>query len=211
MRKKEELRRAQEEITSLKNSIDGLDLGEVRKMLSERAQAETKALEEKGYYERLRQRMAEEHSKLVKDKDARIAELEASLKKAGNTIDELTIGTQFGQSGLIEELTLSRSKARMLFGAHFDVQEDGSVVGYDKPGGAAGRTAFVDQYGTPVNFDEALRKIVDADPDRETLYKSKTRPGAGSDSRKAGERQQEEISGSVNRIAAGLKGLNLPR
>lgn len=211
MKRKEELRKAQEELANLRKQFEGIDPELVRKLLNEKADAETKELERKGDYERLKQRMAEEHGKEVKTLKERIAELEGSVGKAYSTISDLTVGTQFSQSTFIaDELTLTPAKARVIYGDYFDV-EDGKVVGYDKPRGAQGRTALVDQYGSPVPFDAALRKIIEADPEKDHLLKSKVKPGAGSDTKKAstevskGERNVD----SVSKIAAGLKGLKI--
>lgn len=208
MQKKEALRKKDEEIAALKKQFEGIDPEAVRKMLAERADAEKAELEKKGDYERLKARMAEEHGKEVKTLQDQIAELQAQVSKASGTINELSIGSQFSQSQFIgEELTLTPAKARVIYADHFDL-EDGKVVGYDKPRGAANRTALVDQYGTPVSFDDALRKIVDADPEKDHLLKSKIKSGAGSDSRKTTQpANKQEPTDSVSRIAAGLKGL----
>lgn len=210
MAKKEQLRKAQDEIAALKKSVEGLDLDEVRKLIADRKTAEEKALEAKGDYERLKGRMAEEHGKEVTALKAQIAELQGQVGKANGTINELTVGTQFGQSQFIaDELTLTPGKARVIYGDYFDV-EDGKIVGYDKPRGSAGRTALVDQYGTAVGFEAALRKIVEADPEKDHLMKSKVKAGAGSDSKKAsGEPAKEQNTDSMSKIAAGLKGLKV--
>lgn len=210
MAKKEQLRKAQEEIAALKKSVEGLDLEEVRKLVADRKTAEEKALEAKGDYERLKQRMAEEHGKEITSLKAQLEALQGEKSKLASTINDLTVGTQFGQSKFIgEELTLTPAKARVIYGDYFEV-EDGKIVGYDKPRGAAGRTALVDQYGAAVAFDAALRKIVEADPEKDHLLKSKVKPGAGSDSKKASGDVQKEASGdSMSKIAAGLKGLKI--
>ncbi|MCL2874768.1 MAG: hypothetical protein FWF12_00440 [Betaproteobacteria bacterium] len=210
MKRKEELRKTQEELTTLKDSIKDLDLDAVRKLLAEQKTAEEKALEAKGDYDRLKQRMAEEHGKEVTTMKAKIAELEGSVGKANGIINDLTVGTQFGQSQFVaSELTLTPTKARVIYGDHFDI-EDGKVVGYDKPRGAASRTALVDQYGNAVGFDAALRKIVEADPEKDRMLKSKVKPGAGSDSRKAsGDPAKDAPGDSMSKIAAGLKGLKI--
>lgn len=210
MAKKEQLKKAQDELDALKKQFEGIDPEAVRKLLSEQKDAETKALEAKGDYERLKQRMAEEHSKEIKSLRDQLEALQGEKSKLSGTINDLTVGTQFGQSQFIsEELTLTPAKARVIYGPYFDV-EDGKIVGYDKPKGAAGRTALVDQYGTPVGFDAALRKIVEADPEKDHLIKSKMKAGAGSDSKKATTEPNKGQSGdSVSRISAGLKSLNI--
>lgn len=211
MKRKEELRKKEEEIAALKKRFDGIDPEAVRKLLDEQKSAETKALEAKGDYDRLKQRMAEEHVREVKTLQEQIDQLTSQLTGANSTINELTVGTQFGQSAFIAgELTLTPTKARVIYGEFFDV-EGGSVVGYDKPRGAANRTALVDQYGSAIPFDQALRKIVESDPEKDHVLKAKIRPGAGSESKRSGTEgaRQETGDDSVSKIAAGLKGLKL--
>lgn len=210
MQKKEQLRKQAEELAALKKSVEGLDLDSVRKLLAEQKTAEEKQLEARGEWDRLKARMAEEHGNEKKALTEQIAALQAQLNGASGTINELTIGTSFGQSKFIsEELVLPASKARVLYGDHFDL-EDGKVVGYDKPRGAANRTALVDGSGNPISFDAALRKIVEIDPEKDHLLKSKVKPGAGSDSKKpVGDigSKGDVNPDAVTKISAGLKGL----
>lgn len=211
MKKKEELRKAQEQLDALKKQFDGIDPEAVRKLLADQKDAETRALEAKGDYERLKQRMAEEHGKEIKTLKEQLEALQAQLGKSNGVINELTIGTQFGQSKFIsDELTLTAGKARVIYGDYFDL-EDGKVVGYDKPRGSANRTALVDQYGAAVPFDAALRKIVEADPEKDHLLRAKIKPGANSDSRKPSSDLSEKNKpvDSVSKIAAGLGILNV--
>lgn len=210
MAKKEQLKKAADELAALKKQFEGIDPEAVRKLLAEQKSAEEQALEKKGDYERLKARMAEEHGKEITSLKAQLEALQGEKSKLASTINDLTIGTQFGQSQFISgELTLTPAKARVIYGDYFDV-EDGKIVGYDKPRGSAGRTALVDQYGSAVAFDAALRKIVDADPEKDHLLKSKVKAGAGSDSKKASGEIAKEVSGdSMSKIAAGLKGLKI--
>lgn len=215
MKRKEQLDKANAELKKaqeLLKSFDGIDPNAVRKMLTDQKTAEEKALEAKGDWERLKTRMAEEHGKEVTTLQDQIKQLTEQLNSTQSTIKDLSIGTQFSQSKFIsDELTLTPSKARVVYGEYFDV-ENGQVIGYDKPRGSANRTAMVDQYGNPVGFEDALRKIVEADPDKDHLLKSKMKPGAGSDSRSkttdAGKKADTSPDG-VSKIAAGLKGLNI--
>lgn len=214
MKKKEELKKVADQNATLQaqlKTFEGIDPEAVRKLLADQKAAEEKQLEAKGDFDRLKARMAEEHGKEVTTLKAQLEALQSQLGAASGTINELTIGTQFGQSSFIsEELTLTPAKARVVYANHFDLEE-GKVVGYDKPRGAANRTALVDQYGAPVPFDAALRKIVDADPDKEQLYRSKIKAGAGSDSKKVTGQQPQSQAGatSVSKIASGLGSLKI--
>jgi hypothetical protein len=214
MKKKEQLDKANAELAKARETLknfDGIDPDAVKKLLADQRTAEEKALEAKGDWDRLKTRMAEEHGKEVKTLQQQIEQLSQQLNSTQGTIKDLSIGTQFSQSKFIaEELTLTPSKARVVYGEYFDV-ENGQVVGYDKPRGAANRTAMVDQYGNAVGFEDALRKIVEADPDKDHLLKSKMKPGAGSDSRKpaGGNVKTESNVDGISKIASGLKGLNI--
>jgi hypothetical protein len=73
----------------------------------------------------------------------------------------------------------------------------------------------VDASGTPLSFDEAFKKIIEADPEKDFLLKSKVKVGAGSASpipagktAHVASAQPQEKSG-VSRIASGLAGLNI--
>jgi hypothetical protein len=85
------------------------------------------------------------------------------------------------------------------------------VVAYDKPAGATDRTVLVDGSGNPLSFDKAIERIVDADPDRDTLRKSKMRAGAGSNN--DGGKPPVNIGSGRERIQAALAkgGLKLPQ
>lgn len=191
--------------------FEGVDPAAIRKLLADQRTAEESQLEAKGDYDRLKQRMADEHATETKSLKDQIADLEGKLTKQTSVMNELSIGTQFGQSSFIaDELTLTAGKARVVYGAHFDLQ-DGKIVAFDKPRGEADRTPLVNQYGSTLDFDAALRKIVDADPDKDHMLKSKVKPGAGSESKRVDPKaaQKEVPTDSVSKIGAGLMGLNL--
>lgn len=212
MSTKDKLKKAEEaaaQATERLKQFDGIDAEEVKKLLGERKDAETKQLEAKGEWDRLKQRMADEHASESQKLKDRIAELEGSLGKERKTINELSIGNQFNSSKFInEELTLTPAKARVVYGDHFDVV-DGKVVGYDAPRGAANRTAYVNASGEPLPFEDVLKKVVEADPDRDALIRSKMRSGAGSESQTGSGKREESktpLSGR-DKILSGLKGL----
>jgi hypothetical protein len=216
MQKKGKLDEANKALTLAQEQLkkfEGIDPEAVRALLKEKVDAENAALEAKGEWSRLKERMAEEHGKEKKTLQEQIDALKSQLGARESVINELTVGTQFSQSQFISaELALTPAKARVIYGDHFELV-DGKVVAYDKPKGAAERTMIVNGAGAAVSFDEALRKIVEADPEKDHLLKSKVKPGAGSDSRLAGGKvtqpsQQGETTG-ISRIAAGLKGLNV--
>ena len=220
MKHKETAKNAQTEVQNLKDQLkkfDGIDPVAVKALLDEKAAAEEKALEAKGEWERLKERMGEAHKTELGALQSKLDEALSQLGQKDSVIDELTVGAKFGQSKFIgEELTLTPAKTRVVFGNHFELV-DGVVTGFDKPKGAANRTPLVDGSGNALDFDAALRKIVESDADKDHLLKSKAKSGSGSDNkpgtpaadavRKAASEKQSPDS--VSKISAGLAGLKI--
>lgn len=174
------------ELQSQLKKFDGLDLDRVNALLSEADKAEEKRLEAQGEWNRLKERMAEQHQqeveKVTSEFTTQVEELRAQLEASQGSIVELTVGNAFSGSMFInEELVLTPAKARTVYGEHFEVQ-DGKVVAYDAPKSNKERTMIVDANGSPLAFDDAMRKIVDLDADRDALIRSKMKQGANSNS-----------------------------
>jgi hypothetical protein len=214
MQKKEALKATEVSLAQANarlKEFEGIDPASIRKLLEDQAAAEEAQLTARGEFDTLKARMADEHSKSTKALNDTIAALTAQLASKDKIVDELSIGQQFAQSKLIiDELTLTPSKARTIYGGHFDVV-DGAVVAFDKPRGETGRAALVDQYGNNFAFEDALRKIVEADPDKDHLFRSKAKAGAGSESKQNVRvpPQAPVQLDAVSKIGAGLKSLNL--
>lgn len=161
-------------------AYNGVDPEKVKALLKAEADAEKSALEAKGDFERVKAMMAEEHEKQVKTLQEQIEAISTARQKDISLIDDLTVGNAFGTSAYIaENLILSVAKARQLYGAHFEMK-DGTVIGYDKPAGAANRTVLVNASGDVLGFEDAMTRIVDADPDKKSITKSKQKPGGSS-------------------------------
>ena len=194
--------------------FEGIDPTAVRELLAKQQKAQEEELEKKGQWDALKQNMIKAHGEDKAKLEARIAELEGAVKTRDNTIDELTIGSQFGNSKFLkEETTLaSAAKARALYGNHFELV-DGVLTAFDKPKGAQNRAPLVDASGNALDFDSAMRKIIESDPDKDALLRTAAKPGAGSGQKaaippkKAGAVQEDATS--VDKIASGLAGLNI--
>lgn len=213
MQKKEALSKSQFDLAAANDRLkefEGVDPAVIRKMLADKTAAEDAQLEAKGDFERIKLRMADEHTKTTTSLQDQIAALTTELGKKSSAVDELSVGSQFTQSAFIaEDMVLTPTKARTIYGAHFDL-ENGKVVPYDKPRGESNRTALVDARGEPVSFDDAMRKIVEADPEKDHMLKSKVRPGSGSETKKTDPKvKTEAATDAVSKISAGLKSLNL--
>lgn len=207
MKYKQEKNEAKKLLAELQQKFGDLDPEAARKALEAQRAEETQKLEAKGEYERVKQSMAEQHQQQVQTLQQQIAELQEQLGGKEGQINELTIGSSFSKSTYISsELTLTANKARALYGAHFEI-ENGEVVGYDKPRGAANRTALVDSYGSALSFDKAMAKIIEADPERDTLIRSKVNAGSGSNTKQDNKGlKNDKPKSTLDKIMAGLAG-----
>jgi predicted RNase H-like nuclease (RuvC/YqgF family) len=175
-----ELSDAAEKLQEQLKSFEGIDPASVRDLLKQKQDEETKKLEAKGEWDRLKAQMNEQHQKALESLKSTLAEKDGLVGKLQKQIEELTIGNAFGTSKFIaEELALTPTKTRVLFGGHFEFK-DGHVVAFDKPVGAAERTPLVDAKGDPLPFEAALKKLVESDNEKDSLFKAKIKPGAGS-------------------------------
>lgn len=217
-----ELLRLKDAATAAQNALDqanarlkdfeGLDPKEIRALIATQKKAEEDALAAKGDFDTLKTRMADEHSRELGAANTRVQELEDRIAGLTSTIDNLTIGTAFNDSEFIKtELLLTPAKSRVVYGPHFDVV-DGKLVGHDKPRGEAGRTALVDARGNALPFEDAMKRLVEADPDRDHLLKSKLKPGAASTTLATTKTVEStsELSG-LSKIAAALSKGGLKR
>lgn len=208
-----------EELESLKTKFDGIDPSEVSEMKQRERERREKELADNQDWETLKAEMEERHQSTIEQALSQktsefTSELEAEREKysaleqkfnqSQSVIEELTVGNAFGTSMYVsEELSPSPTKVRKLYGEHFDV-EDGQIVAYDKPRGAEKRQPLVDGNGKPLNFELALQKIVDSDPDKDTIRKAKQRAGSDSSSaNRDGSAPKSDVKG-LSRIEAGL-------
>jgi hypothetical protein len=184
MSKKTKIKELESELTNIKSKIsafDGVDPDEIKNLLKEKADAEKSKLEAKGQWDALKEKMAKEHA-AEKEAIAKSAEeAREQLRQSRQVIEKLTLTHQFDNSGFVkDDLVLTPRKAKAIYGEFFDIDENGTVIGYDKPRGDSTRTQLVNGSGDPLSFDEAMKRLVDADPDRDELLKAKRRTGAGS-------------------------------
>lgn len=198
--------------------FDGLDPEEIRKLVEEsktaeerRLRAEQAAEEERarasGDFDKLKEKMAKEHAKQMDALQKQLKERDERELSLSSKIADLTIGNAFNNSSFVRSnLTLPPSKARVIYGSYFDLNEDGEVVGYDKPRGKADRQPLVDASGTPVSFDEAFKQIIEADPDKDDLLRSTVKQGTGT--RPAGVNAPLNQDKTLSRTALIAKGLS---
>lgn len=197
------------------SDFDGVDPAKARKLLADEEEAARKAAEARGEYDRLLAQMGERHQAEQAALNGRLSEAQSVVSTLQREIAELTVGSAFSGSAFVNsDLTLTATKARVIYGSHFEYK-DGKVVGYDKPAGASDRTLLVSSTGDALSFDEALRVLVEKDPDRDRLLRGKAKAGAGSATVTKGAKAATELAEKsaeskltgAAKIAAGLKKL----
>lgn len=197
------------------SDFDGVDPAKARKLLADEEEAARKAAEARGEYDRLLAQMGERHQAEQAALNGRLSEAQTTVSALQKEIAELTVGSAFSGSAFVNsDLTLTATKARVIYGSHFEYK-DGKVVGYDKPAGASDRTMLVSSTGEALSFDEALRALVEKDPDRDRLLRGKAKAGAGSATVTKGAKAATELAEKsadakltgAAKIAAGLKKL----
>lgn len=206
MDKKAKLKSTSEELDKIKGQLkqfEGIDLEQIKTLLAAQQAAKDKELEDKHEWDALKTQMVTQHNAALQElKDALDAE-KGNTTKLGGTINDLTIGHSFDSSNFIsEDLHLTSSKARIIYGSHF-AMEGGKIIAYDKPTSDSSRTMLVDGQGEPLTFDAAIRKIIDADPDRDHVVKSKIKPGSDSKPKDKGKPNAPELKGA-SKIEAAL-------
>lgn len=160
-----------------------------------RREAEQAELERRGEFDAVKKQMIEAQLTQLAERDERYAALESEKNALQSKLVELTVGASFGGSNFLREKALmTPAKARVIYGSHFDVSEDGSVVGYDKPSGHKERTVLVDGEGKPLPFESAIERILRADPEADALLRSEAKQGAGS-----GSKPSHKVTTPVNR------------
>lgn len=225
MKRKAKIAELQAQVDSEKESKASL-LSQLAKYKEAEAQAEAqreadelKKLEESKDYQAIIDRMAkksEEEKQALRNSilndvekplQQKIEELEALANKVSTENFQLALDRDFSsvRDFLLEDTTLTPTIARRTFGDYFE-KEDGALVGYSKPKGYSDRVKLVDGSGNPLPFKEALTEMIENDPDRDHLKKSKVAKGAGSDSdgRSSGVKQVPEVGTGQSRIYAAL-------
>jgi len=209
MDKKEKLRKSQaekEELAAKLKEYGDIDPKKVQELIKREQDAVQRQVEERGEYEQAKKMMAEAHQTQVKALNDKIAALNDQLAERNQVIDGLTLGNNFANSAFIKDnLILTPSKARALYGSYFEVK-DGKVIPYNKPAGSTDRAPLVNANGDVYDFDTAFAKIIESDPDRDTLLRSKVKEGAASRTDNVSGKKQPTDSGlfGAKRILAGL-------
>lgn len=177
--------------------------------LRAREDAERLELERRGEFDAVKKQMVEAHGKDLEGRDSRISALEAEIAGMKSKLVEKTIGTSFGESAFLrEKVLMTPAKARVIYGNHFEINEDGQVVGYDKPAGAKDRAVLVDGNGSPLAFEGAIERILRADPEVDALLRSEAKQGVGSKTTTKPKLSTDVKKSTLDKLTAGIGKLN---
>ncbi len=207
-----ELKAKLAELQGIADRYSGIDPEKAKADAAKVEAAEKAALEAEkakakaeGDFEKLREIQNQESAAIVAaEKEARAA-AEKERDEARAELSRARIETAFANSKFLQDDTiLSGPKAQRLF-ADYVEDEGGKVVVYDKPRGEAKRAKVMDAKGNPLPFNDAIAKVINADPDKDALLKTKLKPG-GSSTTTDGKSKQPEGDRHA-KLAAGLKAL----
>lgn len=187
---------------------DGLDAEQARKALADAQERERKEMEAKGEYSRIIEQINADNAAKLKEMEEKLTALEQERDRVALENRDKDLVNKFANSQFVRDsLVISGEKVKVLFGSHFEYNDDGELIAYDKPKGASNRTPLVDNKGINLSFEAALAKIVQADSDWESLAKSNMRSGAGSKTDQGKKTIDNSNLSNVDRIALGLKSL----
>ncbi|EAO1479977.1 hypothetical protein AB4H89_004153 [Salmonella enterica] len=175
-----------------------------------RREAEQAELERRGEFDAVKKQMIEAHQHELAQRDERFSALESENAALKAQLVEMTVGASFsGSTFLREKVLMTPAKARVIYGSHFEVGEDGSVVGYDKPAGQKERAVLVDGEGKPLPFESAIERILRADPEADALMRSEAKQGAGSNSKPTHKVNQPKNKSTMDKLTSGLGKIGL--
>lgn len=172
---------------------------------AERQRAEQEDLERRGEFEAVKQQMLEAHQTELTERDSRYSALEGENAALKNQLVELTVGNSFSDSKFLrEKVLMTPKKARVIYGSHFEISEDGKVVGYNKPAGEKDRSILVDGSGNPLPFESAIERILRADPEADSLLRSDAKKGARSITEPTIKTTTSGERSTLDKLASGL-------
>ncbi|GDH88016.1 DUF6651 domain-containing protein [Escherichia coli] len=175
-----------------------------------RREAEQAELERRGEFDAVKKQMIEAHQAELAQRDERYAALESENASLKSQLVEMTVGASFSNSAFLrDKVLMTPAKARVIYGSHFEVGDDGSVVGYDKPAGHKDRAVLVDGEGNTLSFESAIERIVRADPEADAVMRSEAKQGAGSNSKPTHKVVQQKSKSTMDKLTSGLGKIGL--
>lgn len=174
---------------------------EKAKLEAEKAKAEAE-----GNFEKLKELQDAETASRLEAANAATEQAKADAEAARKEARNARLSAAFATSKFLDaETILTPGKAEAIYGAHVEI-ENGVPIVFDAPSTAAKRAKIMDAKGNPLPFDQAMKKVIEADPDKDALLKSKIAPGGGSKTVDAPS-SEKRAGDRLSRLAAGIKQL----
>lgn len=165
--------------------------------------AETEKATAEGNFERLRELQNEEHqAQLAAASNERDAEKQRAEKAAAEAASARREAAFAKSKFFSTDTILTADRAERLYGDYVEI-EDGKPVVYDAPRSASKRAVVMDAKGKPLSFDDAMKKVFENEPDKDSFLKTKVTPGAGSKTQD-GKAAPAAGGDRISKIAAGL-------
>ncbi len=159
----------------------------------------------------VREEALADKAKIEKQYKEILSEKEQKLDFTNKQVRELLVDNQFHSSNFIKEsLVITSKMARKIFGNEYKVETIDNktlAVGYVEKNPVMSKSDI----GTYASFDESLKAMIDADPDRDSFYKVENKKTEQHNQSPVSfqANPQKENKSSVDKITAGLKKNNI--
>jgi len=167
-----EAQRHREEKQALEKKLkayDGLDAEQARQAITKLADVDLSKMIDKGEIDKVKAQIQSEYNTLMEEKDGAIGKLQSE-------IDGMKIDSIFNSKFVQESVAVPHDMFQASFRNNFKV-EDGKINAYDKSGN---RLMSKEHIGEPASPEEALKLLVDAHPQKDTILKADIGNGSGS-------------------------------
>jgi hypothetical protein len=162
--------RAQAAETSLK-AFDGIaDPAAAKKALETVSSLDQKKLIDAGEAQRVRDEIAKGYEGKISEADQRFNDLQARYN--GEKIKGAFAGSKF----IAEKVHVPADMLQATFGSRFNVGDDGQVIAVDAAGQPIGSNK---KFGEPADFEEAIERLIEAYPYKDTILKGTGAAGSG--------------------------------
>lgn len=165
------LREAKEKAENTLKNYDGLDAKLAKEAIDKLKQIDAKQLIDAGKVEEVKSQIKTEYEKQLQEKDTLAQQLQTRL-------DDMQVNSVFSQSDFVRNnIAVPQDMFEASFRKNFKI-EDGKIVAYDKAGNRLMSKQSIGEFATP---EEALRLLVEAHPQKDTILKAGVGSGSGAD------------------------------
>jgi hypothetical protein len=180
-----ELKAAQKELTGLKSKYGDLDVDQARQAIQTVTDLDSSKLVEAGKVDQIRSELKTTFESQVDNVKAEyveaIEERDMLLRAKDRKIYDLMVSNQFRASEYVtSQLLIPPGKAELIYRDHFVIVDDVLVPLFDPDAGEKAEKVYSKaRPGELADFEEAIKLIVERDPDKERIVKGKQASGSG--------------------------------